>query len=308
MDNKQNKLILFQEQEIRRIWYQEEWYFSILDIIQILADTANPTDYFKKMRKRDEALKAYVGTNCPHVALEGKTGKKRRTTVGNTQSVLRIIQSIPSPKAEPFKQWLAQVGHERIQEIENPELAAERAREYYRDLGYDEDWIAKRLQSIEIRGKLTDEWKSRQVKEGREYAILTAEISRAMFGVAPSEHKDLKNLKRENLRDHMTDLELIFTMLGETSTRNKAIEKDAQGFFENRRAAVDGGTAAGKALDAYEQETGTQVLSEKNFKHQIAEAKKQKRLEQKKQRKEAKKQKAKNKQETDQQAEEEKKQ
>jgi len=173
MNEDQNKLIVFQEKEIRRVWHNDEWYFSILDIVEVLAETSNPSDYFKKMRKRDEALKSFVGTNCPHVAMEGKTGKKRKTLVANTEGIFRIIQSIPSPKAEPFKQWLAKVGYERVQEIENPELAAERARQYYRELGYDEDWIAKRMQSIEIRGKLTDEWKKRDVKEGKEYAILS---------------------------------------------------------------------------------------------------------------------------------------
>jgi len=214
--------------------------------------------------------------------LEGKTGKKRSTTIGNTEHVFRIIQSIPSPKAEPFKQWLAKVGYERVQEIENPELAAERARQTYRDLGYSEDWIAKRMQSVEIRGKLTDEWKARNVKKGKEYAILTAEIFRAAFGIAPSEHKKLKDLKRENLRDHMTDLELIFTMLAETTTKNKAVEKDAQGFEENKEAAIEGGAITGKAIDIYEKEGGAKVVTDANFKHQISEAKKQKKLEKKK--------------------------
>ncbi|MCB0376087.1 MAG: Bro-N domain-containing protein, partial [Sinomicrobium sp.] len=182
MSEEQGKLIVFQNKAIRRIWYKEEWYFSILDVVGVLAETSNPTDYFKKMRHRDVELKSYVGTNCPQVAMEGETGKKRKTLAANTEALFRIVQSIPSPNAEPFKRWLAKVGYERIQEIENPELAAERARQYYRELGYSEDWIAKRLQSIEIRGKLTDEWKERGVKEGMEYSILTAEISRATFG------------------------------------------------------------------------------------------------------------------------------
>jgi len=278
MSEEQNKLAIFQEKEIRRIWHKEEWYFSILDIIEVLTDTTDPSQYFKRMRQRDQELQSYVGTNCTYVALEGKTGKKRRTIIGNTEHVFRIVQSIPSPKAEPFKRWLAKVGYERIQEIENPELAAERARQYYRELGYDEEWIATRLQSIETRGKLTDAWKERGVKEGIEYSILTAEISRATFGLAPSEYKKHKDLKRENLRDHMTELELIFTRLGEVTTRNKAVEKDAQGFSENKDAAIEGGTAAGKALGAYEEQTGDKVVTDKNYKHQISEAKKQKTL------------------------------
>ena len=177
------------------------------------------------------------------------------------------------------------MGYERVQEIENPELAAQRAREYYQALGYNDEWIDKRLQSINIRGQLTDEWKARNVKEGMEYSILTAEIFRAAFGLAPSEHKNLKGLKRENLRDHMTDLELIFTMLAETTTKNKTIEKDAQGFDESKQAAIEGGTATNKALEAYEKETGSKVVSSDNFKDQIQAAKEQKKLERKKKKK-----------------------
>jgi len=274
----ENKLIIFQDKEIRRIWHNEEWWFSILDVVEVLTDTTDPSQYFKRMRQRDESLKTYVGTNCTQIALEGKTGKKRKTTIANTEHIFRIIQSIPSPKAEPFKQWLAKVGYERIQEIENPELAAQRAREYYQALGYSDDWIDKRLQSINVRGQLTDEWKNRDVKKGLEYSILTAEIFRAAFGLAPSEHKDLKGLKRENLRDHMTDLELIFTMLAETTTKNKSIEKDAQGFQENKQAAIEGGAATNKALEAYEKETGAKVVSSDNYKDQIRAAKEQKKL------------------------------
>lgn len=208
--------------------------------------------------------------------MKASDGKMRQTDVANTETLFRIIQSIPSKKAEPFKQWLAKVGYERIQEIENPELAAERARQYYQALGYSDDWISKRLQSIEVRGKLTDEWKARGVKEGREYAILTAEISRATFGITPSEYRKVKDLKRENLRDHMTDLELIFTMLGEASTKNEAMKQDAKGFNENKQAAKEGGAAAGDALKAYEKRTGSKIVTEKNFKPQIAAAKNKK--------------------------------
>lgn len=279
MKEAQNKIAVFQEKQIRRVWYKEEWWFSVLDVVEVLAETNNPTDYFKKMRKRDETLHFYVGTNCPHVEMQGTSGKKRNTLVANTETMFRIIQSIPSPKAEPFKLWLAKVGYERIQEIENPELAAERARQYYRDLGYDEKWIETRLQTIAIRGQLTDEWKNRGVKEGLEYSILTAEISRATFGLTPSEYSEFKGLSRENLRDHMTNLELIFTMLGEEQTKQEAVKKDAHGFDENKEAAIEGGSAAGDALEAFEKRTGSKVVTNKNFKKQIAEAKKQKKIE-----------------------------
>jgi len=267
----QNKLVVFQEQEIRRTWHNEEWFFSVSDIVGVLSESTNSKAYWRKLKQRDSELV----TICHGLKLRAKDGKMRKEDCANTEGMFRIIQSIPSPKAEPFKKWLAKVGYERIQEIENPELAAERARQYYRELGYSEDWIAKRLQSIEIRGKLTDEWKKRGVKEGIEYSILTAEISRATFGLSPSEYKKHKDLKRENLRDHMTDLELIFTMLGEAATKNKAVETEAQGFEENKNVAIEGGRAAGKALDAFEEETNQKVVSDKNFKHQVLEAKKQ---------------------------------
>jgi hypothetical protein len=269
-----NRIVVFQEKGIRRVWHNDDWYYSVLDVIEALAETSNATDYFKKMRQRDEQLKSYVGTNCPQVEMEGETGKKRKTLAANNEALFRIIQSIPSPKAEPFKLWLAQLGRERLQEIEDPERAAMRAREYYKALGYTEEWIERRMQSIAIRTQLTEEWKNRGVQEGREYSILTAEISRATFGLAPSEYKELKGLKSENLRDHMTGLELIFTMLGEEGTRIEAIKDDAQGFNENRDAAIRGGIGAGKALDAFEESTGNKVVTSDNFKQQIKEAKK----------------------------------
>jgi len=278
MNEVHNKLVVFQEKEIRRIWFQEEWFFSVLDIVEALTDSKNPTDYLKKMRKREEELRTFMGTNCPQVALEGKTGKKRETLIANTEGIFRIIQSIPSPKAEPFKQWLAKVGYERVKEIENPELAAERARQLYREKGYPGDWIEMRMKSIELREQLTDEWKNRGVKEGIEYAILTAEISKATFGMTPKEYQEHKGLKRENLRDHMTNLELIFSMLGEEGTKQETIKSDAKGFMENEKAAKKGGKAAGKALDAFEKETGNQVITDQNYLNQIAEAKQKKRL------------------------------
>jgi len=281
MSDTPDKLIVFQSKEIRRTWHNEEWWFVINDIVEVLTDTADVKSYIKKMRNRDKELSKKWGEIAKLLSIETRGGKQR-LNCANTEGLFRLIQSIPSPKAEPFKQWLAKVGYERVQEIENPELAAERARQYYKDLGYSDEWIAARLKSIEIRGQLTDEWKDRDVKKGLEYAILTAEISKATFGLKPSEYKTYKGLQRENLRDHMTNLELIFTMLGEEQTRREAVEDDAQGFEENKDAAVKGGTAAGKALDAFEQETGQKVVTDQNFKDQIAAAKKQKKLKTKK--------------------------
>lgn len=267
----QNKIIVFQEKGIRRVWHNDEWYFSIVDVVEVLTGSSDPQQYWKRLNQRDPELKG--GVQIVPLLIETQGGKQKVLCAG-TQGLFRIIQSIPSPKAEPFKLWLAKVGYERVQEIENPELAAERARQYYRDLGYDEKWIETRIQTIAIRGQLTDEWKTRGVQEGMEYSILTAEISKATFGLIPSEYKNLKGLKRENLRDHMTNLELIFTMLGEESTKREAVDGNAQGFDENKEAARRGGRAAGKALGAYEEESGKKVVSPSNFKQQIAEAKK----------------------------------
>lgn len=280
MSERKNKLIVFQETEIRRVWHNEEWYFSVIDVVGAISESKNHRRYWsdlKRKLKKEGFNEVYE--KIVQLKMEAPDGKMRETDSANTETIFRVIQSIPSPKAEPFKRWFAKVATERIEEIENPELAAERARQYYRDLGYTEEWIERRMQSIAIRGQLTDEWKSRGVKEGLEYSILTAEISEATFGLKPSDYKNLKGLKRENLRDHMTNLELIFTMLGEESTKQKAIEKDAQGFEDNRKAAVEGGSAAGDALDAYEKSTGQSVVSSQNFKAQIAAAKKRKKLE-----------------------------
>lgn len=270
----QNKIIVFQEKQIRRVWHKEEWWFSVVDVIEVLTESSKANRYWADLKKRSSNEAGQPFAFCEQLKMVAADGRSRLTEVANTEGMFRIIQSIPSPKAEPFKLWLAKVGYERVQEIENPELAAERARQYYRDLGYDEKWIETRIQTISIRGQLTDEWKNRGVQEGMEYSILTAEISRATFGLAPSEYKELKGLKRENLRDHMTNLELIFTMLGEESTKREAVDGNAQGFNENKEAARKGGRAAGKALGAYEEESGKKVVSPSNFKQQIAEAKK----------------------------------
>lgn len=269
-----NKVVVFQEKNIRRIWHNEEWFYSVVDVIGVLTESTNPGVYWRVLKNRLKKEGAHeVVTNCNELKLPAADGKSYKTDCANNETLFRLIMSVPSQKAEPLKLWLARLGKERIDEIENPELAAERARQYYRDLGYDEAWIEMRLKTIEVRGQLTDEWKGRGVQEGAEYAILTAEISKATFGITPSEYKEIKTLKKENLRDHMTNLELIFTMLGEETTRNNAIQTDAQGFEENRKAAIDGGAAAGDALDAYEKRTGQKVISEQNYKQQIQEAK-----------------------------------
>ena len=252
------------------VWNKEEqqWYFSVVDVVGALTDSTNPTDYLKKMRKRDSELGVYIGTNCPQVNMLTDNGKNRRTLAATTKGILRIIQSIPSPKAEPFKQWLAQVGSERIAEIENPELAQKRIRDTYRAKGYSDEWIEQRIRGIAIRDTLTDEWKKRGIKEGKEYAILTAEISKATFGITPAEYKKIKSLDRptENLRDHMTDLELLFSALGEASTTEIAKTHDAYGMKENSSAAKAGGKIAGDARKALEKKTGRTVISKTNYK------------------------------------------
>ncbi len=257
---------LFESKQIRSAWneVEQQWYFSVVDVVGVLSDSTNPTDYLKKMRKRDSELGSYLGTNCPQVEML-TNGRLRKTLAANSKSILRIIQSIPSPKAEPFKLWLAQVGADRLDEIENPELATQRTREIYKAKGYPDDWIEKRMRSIAIREELTDEWKARGIKERIEYAILTAEISKATFGLTPSQHKDLKGLKSQNLRDHMTDLELIFSMLGEASTKEIVVNTNPEGFVENKKAAKAGGKIAGDARKNLELKSGKKVVSNKNY-------------------------------------------
>ena len=261
---------LFEEKKVRSIWNEEEqkWYFSVQDVIQILTDSNDVKQYLKKMITRDEQLKNNWGTICTLVEMKAADGKNRKIQAANTENILRLIQSIPSPKAEPFKQWLAQVGAERIAEIENPELAQARIRATYKAKGYSDEWIEKRIRGILVRDELTNEWKQRGVREGKEYAILTAEISKATFGIIPSEYKTLKGLTKtsENLRDHMTDLELIFTMLGEASTTEIAKNKNAVGFVENHKAAKAGGNVAGNARKDLEKKSGKKIVSKENFK------------------------------------------
>jgi len=257
---------LFESRQIRSQWSESEqkWYFVITDVIQVLTDTTNPSDYIKKMRKRDVQLSEGWGQIVTPLLMD-TAGGKQTLNCANAKGLLRIIQSIPSPKAEPFKLWLAQVGSDRLDEIENPELATQRTRELYKLKGYPDDWIEKRMRSIAIREELTEDWKNRGVKEQIEYAILTAEISKATFGMTPSEYKKLKSLKSQNLRDHMTDLELIFSMLGEASTTKVTRAKNAKGFIENKEAAQIGGRIAGNALKELEKESGEKVITSENY-------------------------------------------
>ena len=250
---------------IRKTNHNDEWWFSVADVIEALTDSADIRQYIKKMRQRDSQLDSNWGTICTPLELLAPDGKRRETNCANTEGVFRIIQSIPSPKAEPFKKWLARVGYERIQEIENPELGTKRTRALYKAKGYSDDWIEKRMRGIAIREELTDQWKKHGVQENREYEILTAEISKATFGLTPSNYKKLKGLKHENLRDHMTDLELIFSMLGEASTTQITKVEHPEGFVANKAVAVRGGGVAGIARKKLEQETGQKVVSKVNY-------------------------------------------
>ena len=260
---------IFQDKKIRSVWNDEEeqWYFSIVDVVEALTDSTDPKQYIKRMRSRDEVLNSNWGTICTPLEMTALDGKRRKVQTANVKGLFRIIQSIPSPKAEPFKQWLAQVGYERILEIENPELAQERMKQLYEQKGYPKDWIDKRLRGIAIRQNLTDEWKKRGITEEREYAILTAEISKATFGMTPSEYKDFKGLtkKNQNLRDHMDDLELIFTMLGERVTTEISEKEKPETFSDNKKVAKRGGNVAGIARKETEKELGRSVSTPKNF-------------------------------------------
>ena len=259
---------LFQDKKIRSEWNDEEeqWYFSVVDVVEVLTDSPNPRQYWRKMKDRD--LKEYQSYPFwVQLKLKSADGKRYATDCANVKGLLRIIQSIPSPKAEPFKQWLATVGYERMLEIENPELAQERMKELYEQKGYPKDWIDKRLRGIAIRQNLTDEWKRRGITEERDFAILTAEISKATFGLTPSEYKEYKGLtkKNQNLRDHMDDLELIFTMLGERVTTEISEKEQPATFAENKKVARRGGNVAGSARKATEKELGRSVVSSKNY-------------------------------------------
>ncbi|NQU79373.1 Bro-N domain-containing protein [Candidatus Woesearchaeota archaeon] len=262
---KEKALVVFQGKKIRRTWFNDEWWFSVVDIVEALTDSTDPKQYIKKMRSRDSLLGAKWGTICTPLELTAPDGNKRETNCVNTEGAFRIIQSIPSPKAEPFKLWLAQVGYDRVKEIDDPELAQKRMKALYEAKGYSDDWIEKRVRGIAIRDELTGEWKNRGVVEERDYAILTAEISKATFGMNPAEYKKYKRLKRENLRDHMNDLELIFSMLGERVSTEITRKEDAQGYIEVEGAAQRGGIVAGNARKETEKELDAPVTSSENY-------------------------------------------
>ncbi len=272
---------LFESKKVRSVWdtEKEKWYFSIVDVVEALTDSPKPRTYWSVLKTRLKKEESQLATKCSQLKMQAADGKYYLTDVADSEQLLRLVQSIPSPKAEPFKLWLAQVGYERLEEIQNPELAAKRMRELYKSKGYSDEWIEKRVRGIAVRDELTNEWEKRGVKEQMEYAILTAEISRATFGMTPSEYKEFKSLdkRNDNLRDHMSDLELIFTMLGEASTTEIARNKDAQGYDENLDAAAEGGAVAGNARLDLEKKSGKTVSSRDNFK-ELAEAVKRKKL------------------------------
>ena len=267
---------LFESKQIRTVWNEadEKWYFVVEDVILVLTDSKDPKQYVKRMRQRDEELAKGWVQFVPTLWVE-TAGGKQQMGCANAKGLLRIIQSVPSSKAEPFKLWLAQVGSDRLDEIENPELATQRTRELYKLKGYPDDWIEKRMRSIAIREELTEEWKNRGVKEQIEYSILTAEISKATFGLTPSQYKKIKGLKSQNLRDHMTDLQLIFSMLGEASTTEIVKTQNPKGFIQNQKAAKQGGAVAGNARRELESRTGKKVVSTDNY---LPEGKKSKEL------------------------------
>jgi len=266
------RLAIFKGKKIRRTIYNNEWWFVVEDVVFALTDSNDPKQYIQRMKYRDpELAKGYV--QFVHTLSIDTVGGRQQMNCANTEGIFRLIQSIPSPKAEPFKRWLARVGYERVQEIEDPELATKRTRILYKLKGYPDSWIEKRMRGIAIREELTDEWKQRHVGEDREYAILTAEISKATFDMTPSEYKKFKGLERQNLRDHMDDLELIFSMLGEASTTKITRAKQAQGFQENKRAAQTGGTVAGNARKELEKKSGEKVSTPQNYLHQLPQQK-----------------------------------
>ena len=264
----ETKLQLFESAHIRSHWDAEleEWFFSVVDVVAALTDSANPTDYLKKLRKRDEQLGEYVGTNCPHVAMPSASGKSRKTLAATTQQLFRIIQSIPSRKAEPFKLWLAEVANQRLDQLQDPELSIEQAMLDYKRLGYSDSWINQRLKSIEIRKELTDEWKKRGLEEGAEFAFLTDVIYKTWAGKSAKEYKQYKGLKKENLRDNMTNKELVMNMLAELSTKEISEVLNPQSFSEHEDVAKRGGGVAKEARLKLEAETGKPVVSQQNAK------------------------------------------
>jgi DNA-damage-inducible protein D len=277
------RIAIFKGKEIRKTLFQGEWWFSVVDVIGVLTDSSNPNDYWFKMKIRVAAEDGFEpSTICRQLKLMAPDGKMRETDCANTEGMFRIIQSIPSPKAEPFKRWLAKVGYERVQEIEDPELSTKRTRELYKAKGYTDSWIEKRMRGIAIREELTDEWKNRGAEDQRDYEILTAEISKATFGVTPGEYKELKGLKRENLRDHMDDFELIFNMLGERATTEIHRSENSKGVGKLRSDAKAGGDIAGGARKKLEERLGRSIVTRNNFlknpEKSVKESRKKKRL------------------------------
>ena len=262
-----NKIIVFEDKKIRRTWYNNEWYFSVVDVVAALIESADPRKYWNKLIQRLREEGSEVVTICHQLKFMAPDGKLRLTGCANTKSMFRIIQSIPSKKAEPFKQWLAQIGYERVEEIENPELAQNRAKEYYELKGYPKEWIEKRLRGIAIRQELTDEWKKRDVRKNKGFAILTNEISKATFGKTVKEYKEYKDLQRpnQNLRDHMTDWELILTMIGEKATTDITKKEDSQGIKECKTSAKKGGGIAQRTRKDLESSLGKSVISKENY-------------------------------------------
>jgi DNA-damage-inducible protein D len=281
MDDMEHKgIVVFESKQVRRVCHDEQWFFSVVDIVAALTDSVNPRDYWFKMKirvKSEDGIE--LSTICRQLKMQAPDGKMRLTDCSNVEGLFRIIQSVPSPKAEPFKRWLARVGYERVQEIENPQLAQERMKQLYEQKGYPKDWIDKRLRGIAIRQNLTDEWKERGIDSETDYAILTAEISKATFGMTPSEYKNIKGLAKtsQNLRDHMTDFELIFTMLGEKVTTEISQKEQPDTFDKNKKVAKRGGRVAGTARKATEKELGRSIISKQNY----LEKKPQKRIEEK---------------------------
>ena len=256
-----NALISFENKGIRKIWYDEQWYFSVVDVIAVLTDSVKPRDYWSVLKKREPQLP----TNCRQLKLKSNDGKSYQTDCATTEGIFRIIMSVPSSKAEPLKLWLAEQGKRTIDETENPELLTQRQIDLYKAKGYTDEWIEKRSEATKARIRLTGEWQKRGVTENKDYSILTAVIAKGTFGVTPSEHAKVKGLEKQNLRDHMTPLELIFTALGEESTRLLSINKDANGFNENYEAASEGGIITGEARENYEKRMGLKVVSKDNF-------------------------------------------
>ena len=264
--NELTKISIFEGKQIRRIFLEEEWWFSVIDVIAFLTDSKKPRDYWHKMKVREKTTAEFeLSTICRQFKLTAPDGKKRETDCANTEGIFRIIQSIPSPKAEPFKQWLAKVGKERIDEIENPELGIDRVKSIYEKKGYDKNWIDKRMRGISVRHSLTDEWAQRGIKKSLDYGILTNEIMQGAFDLKVNEYKKLKDLERENLRDHMTDLELIITMLGEATTTQITQQKNSIGLEKLRADAQVGGAVAGRTRKDIEKQIGKKVISKENF-------------------------------------------